>query len=267
MSTNCLKTKLRGVVDNPDLLKVGEGRIKIKNTNSSQKGFYINVIWPATIIFSQSISYKLRGVDGQGTTIDITTTAENNMVWYIPANTEITASIQAKEDISTYQTGKYGVSYLNDDGNSMDFEFIGMGCIRPAECLFTGAATTVKGLSLEDIAFGGNLRTIGMTEGKTFGDIGSLSDNVSLQSLIVGNNPKVSGNIESLGRCVSLQYLWVNLCPEVYGSLDTLFNTWATAGKTGSLSLNFAGSECILSGHVAGSYTVTFSGGSWSVSQ
>lgn len=266
MSTNCLKTKLRGIVDNPDLLKVGEGRIKINNPNSAAKGFYINVSWPATIIFSQSIPYKLKGVDGQGTTIDVTTTGTNNMVWYVPANTEITASIQAKEDVSSYETGKYGVSYLNDDNNSMDFEFIGMGCIRPSECLFTGAATTVKGLSLEDIAFGGYLRSIGMTSGRTFGDIGSLSDNVSLERIIVSSNTKVFGTVESLGRCVSLQYLWIDRCPQIHGSLDALFNTWATAGKTGSLSLNFTDSGCTLSGYGAGSYTITFSGGSWSVS-
>lgn len=115
---NCLVTKLKGTVDNPNLLKLGECRVRVKNLGSAIAKLYIDCYNPhcgdETVTFNHAIPYYQENVLQPAATV-IHLSNGSQMQWVLEPGEEVYASFSYK----------YEIYYLNDDNKHFEMTLEG----------------------------------------------------------------------------------------------------------------------------------------------
>ena len=205
--TKCLVTKLNGICDNSELLKVGEYRVKneILNPSENLMGFSIIVKNPATLeIFGDGYFTDENLATNKGKTINIEKFTNKNV--YIAGSNNIQVSIPNKYDVvflSGIQKNIGGVDTLSAPNIKLDLsELIFFKSIETIS-LYGGKQITGNISNLYNIS---PLVSVVLSHSSISGDISSLSGMKNLRSLeIVKTN--VTGNLNSLDMLPALIYL------------------------------------------------------------
>lgn len=172
----CLVTKLNGSVDNNELLKIGEMRIKVESVESptkSTQGFKCSFSEPTTL-----------EIIGDGYFTDKTLTA--NLGKSKTVSNEVEVFVSKATTISV--RGKYSLSSLELITNN----------ISPYG--------NNKVLNIDDLKYSPNLKQIEIPSTQAFGDIASFANKATLVSLNM-ENTKVTGNIEAIKNNTALNKL------------------------------------------------------------
>ena len=186
----CLVTKLSGVVDNPDLLRLGEIRIKVRKLNTEYEHRAL------TLSFSKETNITITG-DGYFT--DKNSVSNKGKQIVVPANTQTIVYISNGDyDINIYN--KYDLTFFVDYAfgevnapqksgfsiNIEDFKY-SRNITRINTSEINGDIAAVKNLT--------NLTSLSMRLSNITGDISNLS---SLTKLASAQLNSVSGNILAL---------------------------------------------------------------------
>lgn len=172
----CLVTKLNGSVNNNELLKIGEMRIKVESVESptkSTQGFGCSFSEPTTL-----------EIIGDGYFTNETLTA--NLGKSKTVSNEIEVFVSEATTISV--RGKYSLSSLTLITNN----------IKPYG--------SNKVLNIDDLKYSPNLKKIEIPNVQAFGDIASLANKATLVSLNM-ENTKLTGNIEAIKNDTALNKL------------------------------------------------------------
>lgn len=223
MANDCLVTKLKGVVNNDNLLKVGEIRLNVawNDTSAANASFYIRS--------SENVTVKVNG-----TGIGGNPGALNSNTYLLNANA--TARLYITNDVTeVFVDNKYSLVIISVANN-------------------LNISTTVDDIKYSNI---GDLGNIGLA-----GDIGDLAALASLVKLnVFGDN--LYGNIERLSNHVFSQFdvssllitgninnmvdafkninrLNFGVSPNITGDLVTFANTINVTRKTGEMIVNTA---------------------------
>lgn len=229
---NCLVTKLKSVVDNDNLLRIGEYKMHINLSSAEPKVKFF----------------------GNGGTITIL----GNNDYYFTQNGQQTKTIEYSDNTAIWPAGEYDVLFTNkyglrgcDTANGIDLE------------VFTFSSNELIYLNIRnahgDITFlnGKNL-SLGITldGGKNRNVTGPLSTVVSAVSAnksITLNNTSIVGDIALLGHTGSARLSVLN-SPYITGSIEglvaALVSNPTNPFTSGSKELFIAGSSVTINGQV-----------------
>lgn len=174
--TKCLVTKLNGSVDNKELLKIGEMRVKVESVESptkSTQGFKCSFSEPTTL-----------EIVGDGYFTDENLTANLGKSKVVSAEVEVFVSKATCISIKD----KYKLSSLGIITNN------------------TKPYGSNKVFSIDDLKYSPNLKQIEVPEMQAFGDIASLANKTALVSLNM-ENTKLTGDIEAVKNNIALSKL------------------------------------------------------------
>ena len=236
MANNCLVTKLKGTVDNSDLLKIKELRITLhggwirvlsgtihsdKPIDIVQKGNYSQVIASGVTSYSSTGEYGLRLPDANST-VRITCEDKTLLGHIYTDNTyQISAPVTTFEgwgnmqnitDIDLRNTPVKGISSLSQLLNGVD--------ANKLVSLFAVEASDMVG------------------------DISGLSAYSKLAAVSV-QNTKISGDIASINNLTRLAFLYIN-GTTVSGALDGLLNNIAQSGRNDILYMGLNNTVTVL---------------------
>ena len=172
----CLVTKLNGSVDNKELLKIGEMRIKVESVESptkSTQGFKCSFSEPTTLV-----------IVGDGYFTDSNLTANFGKSKVVSDYEEV--FVNQATTISV--RGKYSLSSLELITNNI--EPYGRN----------------KVFDIDYVKFSPNLKQIEIPDTQAFGDIASLANKTALVSLNM-ENTNLTGNIEAIENDTALNKL------------------------------------------------------------
>ncbi len=192
----CLVTKLNGVVDNSQLLKIGEFRIGISGGISSSDRLQHRISILAT---DKPIEMSIIG-DGYFT--DRTLSENKGKVVTIPANT-----VQLQEFYINSSSGcKVSIS---DKYHLLSF---------------SSNINDVLSLDLEDLKFAKSIASFELyTNNGVTGDIKELSALKNLQTLVLRNIPNICGNLSSFAGLTSLETIRIT-SNKIQGDIASLIN-------------------------------------------
>lgn len=174
--TKCLVTKLNGSVDNKELLKIGEMRIKVESVESptkSTQGFKCSFSEPTTL-----------EIVGDGYFTDEKLTANFGKSKVVSDSEEV--FVNQATTISV--RGKYSLSSLELITNK----------IKPYG--------SNKVFSIDDLKYSPNLKQIEIPSTQAFGDIASFANKTALVSLNM-ENTNLTGDIEAIKNDTALNKL------------------------------------------------------------
>ena len=279
----CLVTKLNGIVNNPDLIKLDELVITL---NATKIGAWLCVT--ATDKETDSISVKFNKTVSYGTgnspeeavnRTDITEVTINPGIipfFFAKETGTIKVSISSKFNIASLLTSSStgsgmeivdvkGFSYLsnlktieNKDGN------LNIGTLSGFKSL--SKVMLNKGEGLLKSFTNCPLKELTLISS---GIVGTLSDLVNIPTLTTLNfmySKSITGNISDLSRLTSLKSLTV-IGTNLTGTIESLANGMKNAGrKSGTLTVYSVNTEGITyNGAVFDYIVITFSEGSYSV--
>lgn len=188
----CLVTKLNGNIDNNELLKIGEMRIKVESVESptrSTQGFMCS--------FSEPTTLEIVG-DGYFTDRTLTTNLGKSII--VSAN--IAVIVNKATTISI--RGKYSLSSLNLISDN----------ITPYG--------SNKVINIDDLKYSPNLKELVFPTTQVFGDIASLANKARLAILNLGKT-KLTGNIEAIKNNTALNMIDLSMT-SVTGDIANLKN-------------------------------------------
>lgn len=182
--TQCLITKLKGVVDNNSLKKMNEFRIrveKITSPNSNTQGFSFQ--------FSKETTLSIIG-DGYFTDENLSENKGKNLI--VPAqdgnNTTVIYLSNGTYELSI--PDKFALTRLYSSPKYFD------GPSEKSHC----------SLDIDELKYVNNMLGLSLANIKATGDISSLSNKVKMDALRL-DNVDVSGDIDSLSNLTELRYL------------------------------------------------------------
>ena len=174
----CLVTKLSGVVDNPDLLRLGEIRIKVRKLNTEYEHRAL------TLSFSKETNITITG-DGYFT--DKNSVSNKGKQIVVPANTQTIVYISNGDyDINIYN--KYDLTFF------VDYAFGEVNA--PQKSGFS--------INIEDFKYSRNITRINTSE--INGDIAAVKNLTNLTSLSLSST-QVSGDIAAVKNLTNLTLL------------------------------------------------------------
>lgn len=218
---NCLVTKLKGVVNNDSLLKMGEAKMHVTSTNGNYLEMAIKAGKGSAVFnFSYSVQTRLNGVD-QGVVSSITVPENSVLLFYPTANTKLTVSIE----------NKYALNRLDTSDAVPVIEFEGFAYTDMTFIQFRRGYSI--GLKANEIA---NPDLTWIRASGVEGDIESFAGCTNLTDLELsgvdgGPTYVLYGNVESLAPLTGLNVVSFGRS-RVNGDLATLFDAWTQAGKT-----------------------------------
>ena len=200
----CLVTNLSGVVDNPDLLRLGEMRIKVRKLNTEYEHRAL------TLSFSKETNITITG-DGYFTDKESASNKGKQIV--VPANTQTIVYISNGDyDINIYN--KYDLTFF------VDYAF---GVVNaPQKSGFS--------INIEDFKYSRNITRIIAAEAS--GDIAAVKNLTALTSLALSNT-QVSGDIAAVKNLTNLTSLTTRLS-NITGDISNL----SSLTKLASAQLN-----------------------------
>lgn len=235
---NCLVTKLKGVVNNDSILKLGEVRIPFADKGAGSFSVY----------YDEEADLEIKGASFKN---EEDTVLGNTM----KANAGVQTKVFTTSRPCTISLfNKYAITKINSSGNGLSVDLAQLlQCKRMTSVLLneTQVHGNINGLSLMS-----NLSEIGFNTTDVSGDISSLSNTTQLTYLNLGNT-KVSGDISAIAGNKGLTSLIVsntNISGDVSVISDltglTTFSAYSnklmgninTLGRLTKLSeINFAG--------------------------
>ena len=176
----CLVTKLNGSVDNNELLRIGEMRVKVESVESPTKdtqGFGVTFREPTTV-----------EIVGDGYFTDNTLTENKGKSMVVTG----TSGIIVSQATTVAIRNKYKLDSL---------------------VVYIPSSTTPYGknkvLNIDDLKYSLSLSSLNLINTQVSGDIASLKNLTALTSLNLGNT-QVSGNLASLKSMTALTSLVLN---------------------------------------------------------
>ena len=196
---NCLVTKLKSIVDNDNLLKVGEYKMHIN-------------------LPSDASNVKFMGMNGT-----ITILGNNN--YYFTQNGKQTKTIEYSSAITTWPAGEYDVLFTNkygltgcDAAPGIDLEVFAFSNNLYYISTIGNAHGDITFLKGKNLSLG--IKLTGLNEGVT-GPLSSIASAVSSNVDVILNNTSVVGDIALFGKSGS-DTLSVVGCKHITGSLEGL---------------------------------------------
>ena len=235
---NCLVTKLKGVVNNDSILKLGEVKISFADKGSASFSVY----------YDEEADL---GIEGASFKNEENTVLGNTMKASAGAQTKVFPTSRPCM-ISLFN--KYAITKINSSGNGFDVDLAQfLQCKRMTSVLLN--ETQVHG-NIDGLSLMSNLSEIGFNTTDVSGNLSSLSHMTQLTYLNFGNT-KVSGDISVIAGNKGLKSLIVsntNISGDVSVLSDltelTLFSAYSnnlsgnikTLGRLTKLSeINFGG--------------------------
>ena len=216
--TKCLVTKLNGSVDNNDLLRIGEMRIKVESVESPTKdtqGFRLGFIKPTTV-----------EIVGNGYFTDKTLTENKGKSMTFSSSDDIivsqatTVAIRDKynlKEFAVYIAG--GTPYGENKVFKIDdlkYSY-GLSLLNASKMQVCGDIANLKNLTA--------LAVLYLTNTQVSGDIANLK-NLTALTILVLSNTQVSGDIANLKNLTALTILVLSNT-QVSGDIANLKNLTA----------------------------------------
>lgn len=192
----CLVTKLAGtIIDNDNLLRLGEMRIKIgkvSDPTSDSQCFGINV--------TQDTKLEIIG-DGYFTDSSLTENKGKELtITSLSSPSRQTKVYYSNSDIEIAVLGKYAISIFQLEKN------------------FSGNLS----FNVENVKYSKSLAYINVNNSQTYGDIINLKDLTNL-IVISSDNTQVYGDIANISKLTNLSVLKLRTT-QVYGDISNLVN-------------------------------------------
>lgn len=232
---DCLVTKLKGVVDNDNLLKIGEFII---NINAQEVDTHSNML-----CLSGATSVRVIG-DGLIALNDNTPNTKN--VTLSPGNEYITfgsgiykLAVASKYDLYSYtEASKYSKNYswqaiVNLEDLVYAQDSIEIACSALSIANKYAPLSKLKNKKTIYIS-GGNSELGGRDNDILIANISELAGG-NIQKLGLFAQNTITGNINDLGTCLNLIRLDLRFDKRIEGDIDTMAATMAANGKTSSL--------------------------------
>ena len=186
---NCLVTKLKSVVDNSNLLHLGEMRISFPEYTNTGENARSIVIKPRSAVTLSII--------GSGYFTDTT----------LSQNKGTTASLEAYVDNTLYISNDVVAVSVPDKYNLLHV-------LISRDSYF----------DLDTIKYSKSLEFLDLYSKSSVGDIASLSKLTSLRGLTLLSSEGIYGDISSLGNLSSLSGLYLSGCNGITGDVSSLSN-------------------------------------------
>ena len=255
---NCLVTKLKGSVNNNELLRIREMRMriaKVGNPTDANRGFTISVNKPVVLeIVGDGYFTDKTLAENKGKTITLNT--GDNGVWVSNDNVEIAIldkySITAISSLYPQSTASYGSSM---DLNLSDLKYsTALNSLNLGGTKVTGDIANLKGLTaLTFLNLGGTkvtgdianlkgltaLYSLELISTQITGDIANLKGLTALTFLNL-RNTQVTGDIAGISPLIKLKSANLN---HVTGNISAINNTKLTSiiiSNSGGLSGDIA---------------------------
>lgn len=205
---NCLVTKLKGISNNPELLRLGEMRIKIKkvdNPTDHTQGFSIIVTKPITLeIVGEGYFTDRTLSENKGKTLTLKINITNS-IWV--SNNDVTIAILDKyslKNLFCYYDGEAGGVYsenisidISDLANSVN-----MSIIYLPNAQAYGDISALKSLS--------KLSDINLSNTQVYGDISALKSLTNLTAFTLGGKKSnLIGDLSSLSDLNKLKECFI----------------------------------------------------------
>ena len=258
---DCLVTKLEAVVDNPDLLK--EDEMKIRVYNPSEDTLISPVFNPLTSIqitfkFSSPVTFEYQGTEYT----DVTEKAV-----YVNGGTtqKITVPAGVVTDISFNHK-----ETLSDIPNRTTTSEIGLLGIYSAilRDLTFDKASKMYGFNLSDFESSTAQRLFIINGYENGGDIATFANHSVLDYLYINNESRnqsgIYGDVIALKDSVNLRFVDLSHT-EVEGDLDAVLDYFAAHRTQSSDLFIYLNNKITLTGKVGVGNRIHFSNGSWTV--
>ena len=177
----CLVTKLSGVVDNPDLLRLGEIRIKVRKLNTEYEYRAL------TLSFSKETNITITG-DGYFT--DKNSVSNKGKQIVVPANTQTVVYVS---------NGDYDINICNKYDLTLFVDYAFGVVNAPQKSGFS--------INIEDFKYSRNITRINVSEAS--GDIAAVKNLTNLTSLSLSNT-QVNGDIAAVKNLTNLTSLSIS---------------------------------------------------------
>ena len=235
--TKCLVTKLNGSVDNNDLLRIGEMRIKVESVESPTKdtqGFRLGFIKPTTV-----------EIVGNGYFTDKTLTENKGKSMTFSSSDDIivsqatTVAIRDKynlKEFAVYIAG--GTPYGENKVFKIDdlkYSY-GLSLLNASKMQVCGDIANLKNLTA--------LAVLYLTNTQVSGDIANLK-NLTALTILVLSNTQVSGDIANLKNLTALTTLKLSNT-QVSGDIANIY--FVFSGNTKEMDIGYCNN---LSGDLA----------------
>lgn len=217
----CLVTKLKGIISDPSLKKVGEMRIKFGVSKTANKQTRC-----LRMMFSKDVKLEIIGdgyftdetiTENKGKTYSATAWGNGHMVYI--SNNSVELSISNKYSIvsiSTYDGYKNQWSVFNPKEISFDIEDLRYSSSLESLKL---RGTSVYG-DLSSLAANTSLKHLDLQTTGVKGDIANLKNKANMTHLFLIDN-SFYGDIASLSNKLKLEYLTIN-SSNVFGDISSL---------------------------------------------
>ena len=247
MSTNCLVTKLKGTVDNSELTKLGELKIRLGIT---PEGSLCTLFGPRSVVTVRSDKNALKAQGSDIPTNQLTSKSDGYTVFTVT------------EECNVFITNIYRTSYVElysvVGTDSIDARYLNINTYIFADTTIhikTGR-TTIKipeHLKYLDL---GTEAICDFNESKVYDKLVNISMNNTnfnndINITFVGNNipnlvslfsygNKIYGDFSELGKCTKLERIIGLTSPNITGSLEGFaLNAISTERTTGEISINY----------------------------
>lgn len=264
-----LITKLNGIVDDSNILKIGELRIYFNPKTTSYTGRKL------TLIFTEDTTITCVG----GYFSDSALSENKGTIMSIPAQQMTDIYVVGDEGYLSIPNGRYKLSLINSKQSIYSVEVADLnynpdlfyvvlrqspmyGDIKNISRL-TNLTTLDLFLSKVsgDISVVANFKKLtdfSVARTSISGDIGSLSKLTELRSVTI-DSQDVYGDIAAFANSINLTNLYIPRLPNIHGSVEDLAEKMRNAGRTsGTLSLTTDGSNVTFNGSRIGSKKITF---------
>jgi len=215
MANDCLVTKLKGVVDNDNLMKLGEVDIQISDVTQTVDVFF-NIISTENVTL-ENYTQNFVDVNKQDTGINKKT------------GTSVSAFALQGDKIAIYP--KYSITSV-----SMSTFFADSG-FTPKDINYMSSLATFKGTlfgDLDDITeVNRNMVLFTALKGSLSGHLASLTKFSNVREIKLGSNGyNVEGNLQDLAPLTSLKILHLGECGKVAGSIEAFVLAQVALGRS-----------------------------------
>lgn len=258
---DCLVTKLKAVVDNPDLLKVDEMKIRVYNPSEDtliRPVFNTPTSIQITFKFSSPVTFEYQGT----TYTDVTEKAV-----YVNGGTtqNITVPAGAVTDI-TFNHKEYLYELANRTTTS-EIGLLGMYSVTLRD-LTLDKASKMYGFYMSNFETSAALRLFIINNYENGGDIAAFANHPALDYFFVnndsGNQSGIYGDVAALKDSVNLRFADLSHT-EVEGDLDAVLDYFAAHRTQSADLIIYLNNKITLTGKIGVGNRIHFSGGSWSV--
>lgn len=198
----CLVTKLNGVVENNDLLKIGEFRIKLHAVNKENE-------FTQVLDMGCNSPVTLKSLNGE---LLFSNSAEYSSSEFLSEVTfggsdNITRVYLKNIDATIQVFNKYGITFISNGGSNDDSGFHGLE------------------INIDDFKYSRGITSLSFpkSDKKVSGNLGTLKQMTKLTALDFGGS-SISGDISELQDCKKINSINLNGCQNIYGDFSVLGN-------------------------------------------